>query len=56
VADEVTIMHRGRVVAKWPIADLKGKKDLESYFLEVTGLSSELKELVEALKSLRTEA
>jgi len=56
VADEVTIMHRGRVVAKGPIADLKGKKDLESYFLEVTGLSSELKELVEALKSLRTEA
>ncbi len=49
VADEVTIMHRGRVVAKGPMEELKGKKDLESYFLEVTGLTSELENLLKAL-------
>ncbi len=49
VADEVTIMHRGEVVAKGPMEELRGKKDLETYFLEVTGLTSELEELLKAL-------
>jgi len=49
VADEVTIMHLGEVVAKGPMSELKGKKDLETYFLEVTGLTSELEDLLKAL-------
>ncbi len=49
IADEVTIMHEGKVVAKGPIDELRGKKDLESYFLEVTGLTSELENLLKAL-------
>lgn len=49
VADEMTIMHYGEVVAKGNISELKGKRDLESYFMEVTGLSSELQELLKAL-------
>ena len=49
VADEVTIMHLGEVVAKGPMEELRGKKDLETYFLEVTGLTSELEELLKAL-------
>lgn len=49
IADEITIMHAGEVVAKGPMGELKGKSDLESYFMEVTGLSSELKELLRAL-------
>ncbi len=49
VADEVTIMHLGEVVARGPMEELRGKKDLESYFMEVTGLTSELEELLKAL-------
>ncbi len=49
VADEVTIMHKGEVVARGSMEELKGKKDLETYFLEVTGLTSELEELLKAL-------
>jgi ABC-2 type transport system ATP-binding protein len=49
VADDITILRYGEVVARGPISELKGKKDLESYFMEVTGLSSELQELLKAL-------
>ncbi len=49
VADEVTIMHNGELVARGPMEELKGKKDLETYFLEVTGLTSELENLLKAL-------
>jgi ABC-2 type transport system ATP-binding protein len=49
VADDITILRYGEVVARGPIYELKGKKDLESYFMEVTGLSSELQELLKAL-------
>lgn len=49
VADEITIMHCGEVVARGPMSELRGKRDLESYFMEVTGLSSELQELLKAL-------
>lgn len=49
VADEIAIMHLGELVAKGPIEELKGKKDLETYFLEVTGLTSELEDLLKAL-------
>lgn len=49
VADYITILRYGEVVARGPISELKGKKDLESYFMEVTGLSSELQELLKAL-------
>lgn len=49
IADEVTIIHSGEVVAKGPTRELRGKSDLESYFMEVTGLSSELQELLKAL-------
>ncbi|MCS7103761.1 MAG: ABC transporter ATP-binding protein, partial [Candidatus Korarchaeum sp.] len=49
IANEITIMHAGEIVAKGLIEELKGKKDLESYFMEVTGLSSELQELLRAL-------
>ncbi|ACB07538.1 ABC transporter ATP-binding protein [Candidatus Korarchaeum cryptofilum] len=49
VADDITILRYGEVVARGPISELRGKKDLESYFMEVTGLSSELQELLKAL-------
>ncbi len=49
VADEITIMHKGKLVARGPIEELKGKKGLETYFLEVTGLTSELENLLKAL-------
>ncbi|RLG41350.1 MAG: ABC transporter ATP-binding protein [Thermoproteota archaeon] len=49
VADEVTIMHEGEVVAKGPLDELRGKKDLETYFMEVTGLTSELQEILKVL-------
>lgn len=49
IADEITILHYGEVVAKGATAELRGKRDLESYFMEVTGLSSELQELLRVL-------
>jgi len=50
IADDITILHYGEVVARGPTSELKGKKDLESYFMEVTGLSSELQELLKVLR------
>ncbi len=52
VADEVTIMHRGKVVLKGSKEELKSVKEeggLEEVFMEVTGLSSELRELLDLL-------
>ncbi|MEM1520026.1 MAG: ABC transporter ATP-binding protein [Candidatus Korarchaeum sp.] len=49
IADEIAIMHQGDLVAKGPMGELKGKRDLEEYFMEVTGLSSELQDLLRAL-------
>jgi len=52
VADEVVIMRRGRVAGRGTVSDLRERlaaADLEEVFLEVSGLSSEVRELVEAL-------
>ncbi len=52
VADEVTIMHKGKVVIKGSREELRSAKEekgLEEVFMEVTGLSSELKELLDLL-------
>jgi len=52
VAEEVTIMHSGRVVARGNPEELRSElkaADLESVFLEKTGLSAEIKELLKVL-------
>ncbi|HDM91981.1 MAG TPA: ABC transporter ATP-binding protein [Candidatus Korarchaeota archaeon] len=52
VADVVTIMHMGRVVARGSPEELREElraADLESAFLTATGLSGELKELLQVL-------
>lgn len=50
IADRITIMHAGRVVATGTPEELeKEAKDLESAFMRATGLSSELQELLKAL-------
>ncbi len=52
VADEVIIVYRGKLVAKGSTEELRNKvraADLESVFMKVTGLESDLKELLETL-------
>lgn len=52
VADAVTIMHKGRVVARGSPEELREElkaTDLESAFLRATGLSEELKKLLQVL-------
>ncbi len=52
VADEITIVHAGRVVARGAPDELKGMRDaedLESVFLEVTGLAGEVRDLLSML-------
>ncbi len=52
VADMVTIMHNGRIVARGSPEELRKElraSDLESVFMTATGLSGELKELLKAL-------
>lgn len=52
VADEIIILNRGRVVARGSPEELRALYDesrLESIFMEVTGLSSELEQLIRSL-------
>ncbi len=52
VADEVTIVYKGKLVAKGSTDELRNKvraADLESIFMKVTGLESDLKELLDTL-------
>jgi len=55
ISSRVAIMQRGRVIAEGPLEDLRsrtGAKDLEQAFLQVTGVSGEVQELLEVLKTL----
>jgi len=55
ISKRVAIMQRGRVVAEGPLEDLRsrtGAKDLEEAFLQVTGVSGEIQDLLAALKAL----
>ncbi len=52
VADRITILHQGRVVGFGSPKDLKERlaaADLETAFLKATGLSEEVRELLETL-------
>ncbi len=52
VADEITIMHKGKIVMKGSKKELESAREkggLEEVFMKVTGLSSELKELLDLL-------
>ena len=55
ISKRVAIMQRGRVIAEGPLEDLRsrtGAKDLEQAFLQVTGVSGQVQELLEVLKTL----
>ncbi len=52
VADEIAIMHRGKIIevgSKMELRDKLQAKNLEDVFMEVTGLSTELKDLLTIL-------
>ncbi len=52
VADHIIIINKGKIVAqgtKEELTTIAKKSDLESIFLELTGLSKELNELIEIL-------
>jgi len=52
IADKVTIIYEGRIVAEGTPGELKsleGGKELEDVYLKLTGYSSEVEELVKAL-------
>jgi len=55
VSKRVAIMQRGGIVAEGRLDDLRsttGAKDLEEVFMQVTGVSNEIQELLAALKEL----
>ena len=55
ISKRVAIMQRGRLIAEGPLDELRsrtGAKDLEQAFLQVTGVSDEVQELLEVLKTL----
>lgn len=55
VSKQVVIMQRGRIVAEGPVDSLRsmtGAKDLEEVFIQVTGVSGEIQDLLRALKEL----
>ena len=55
ISKRVAIMQGGKVVAEGELEDLRsrtGAKDLEEAFLQVTGVSGEIQDLLTALKAL----
>jgi ABC-2 type transport system ATP-binding protein len=55
ISKRVAIMQGGKVVAEGSLEDLRsrtGAKDLEEAFLQVTGVSGEIQDLLTALKAL----
>lgn len=50
ICDRIVLLHRGRVVASGPVEEVKsGLESLEDLFFKVTGVSGELRDVVEAL-------